>query len=417
MLITILTGPTRGDVQLYIALGMELKKSGYDVRIVAFENYEAFVKSFGLDFYPIKHDISAIATGDSVNHARSADNPLKVILSFNKLKSLVYEVQEETFNACDGSDAIIYHPGSAIAYFIARHFNIKSILATPFPMTPTRDYPALIFYNFPRFGKAFNLMTHKIFEKILWSSGGAIKQFWKAKFGSLPDDFNCPFRKQYTRTSPTLVAVSNFVFPKPSDWPEHVYNTGYWFLDSLDDWKPSDELIDFIDSGSAPVYVGFGSLGDPATAAQATELVVSALKRSGQRGILATGWQGMSKTDNAGNDIFILESASHSWLFPKMAAVIHHGGAGTTAAGLRAGVPGIAIPHSNDQFAWGRRIYELGVGPKPIPRKKLTTENLSDAINFALKQDIKDAAKALGLKIQDENGVKTAVEIVNNCFE
>ena len=98
MLITILTGPTRGDVQLYIALGMELKKSGYDVRIVAFENYEAFVKSFGLDFYPIKHDISAIATGDSVNHARSADNPLKVILSFNKLKSLVYEVQEETFN-------------------------------------------------------------------------------------------------------------------------------------------------------------------------------------------------------------------------------------------------------------------------------------------------------------------------------
>jgi len=132
-------------------------------------------------------------------------------------------------------------------------------------------------------------------------------------------------------------------------------------------------------------------------------------------GILATGWGGMSKIDSLPKDIFILESAPHSWLFPQMAAVVHHGGAGTTAAGLRAGVPGVVIPFSNDQFAWGRRAYELGVGSKPIPRKTLTAEKLADAIRFVLTKEIKDAAKVLGAKIQSENGALAAAKIIIDC--
>jgi sterol 3beta-glucosyltransferase len=145
--------------------------------------------------------------------------------------------------------------------------------------------------------------------------------------------------------------------------------------------------------------------------------MIEALKRSGQRGMLVTGWSGMSKIDNLPDDVFMLESAPHAWLFPRMAAVVHHGGAGTTAAGLRAGVPTIIIPNGNDQFAWGRRVYELGVGSKPIPRKNLTAEKLSDAIHYVLTGKIKDAAKEIGKKIQSENGVETAARIIIDCLE
>jgi sterol 3beta-glucosyltransferase len=417
-MITILTAGTRGDTQPYLALGIALKRAGQEVRIATFKNYEAFVKGLGLGFYPIQGDISTITTSDSTRHARTADNPLKFFLSFNKLKSLVFDLQKDFFKACAGSQAVVYHPGAAIGYFIAGHYQIPSILATPFPMTPTREYPALIFYNTPRVGKFFNLATHKIFEKILWfASSAAVKRFWRAEFGRAPEWFACPYPKQNTRTLPTITSCSNYVFPRPKDWPAHVTNTGYWFLNDEADWQPSEDLLHFIQGGTPPVYVGFGSLGDPAQAAQTTELVIRALKRSGQRGILATGWQGMSHMEALPEGIFILESAPHAWLFPQMAAVVHHGGAGTTAAGLRAGVPGIIVPFSNDQFAWGRRVYELGVGPKPIPRKNLTTERLSEAINAALGKEIKAAAKDLGEKIQSENGAETAAKIILDCFE
>ena len=213
------------------------------------------------------------------------------------------------------------------------------------------------------------------------------------------------------------ISCSNYVFPRPNDWSEYVYNTGYWFLDEEVDWNPSSDLLDFMQRGTPPIYVGFGSLGESSQAVQTTELVIEALKRSGQRGILATGWSGMSKVDSIPEEFFILESAPHSWLFPRMAAVVHHGGAGTTAAGLRAGIPSIIIPHSNDQFAWGRRVFELGVGSRPIPRRKLMAEKLAEAIKFVSAKEIKDAAKDLGLKIQSENGAETAAKIIGNCLE
>ncbi|MDP1604987.1 MAG: glycosyltransferase, partial [Legionella sp.] len=159
MNITILTTGTRGDTQPYIALGMELKKAGHAVRLAAFQNYESFVKSHGLDYFPIRGDVSLVAGGGSGKKAMQVDNPLKLMLSFNELKDHLFDLQQDFFNACRDSDVIVYHPGAAIGYFAAWHFNIPSVLATPFPMTATREYPALIFYDMPRFGKAFNFLS------------------------------------------------------------------------------------------------------------------------------------------------------------------------------------------------------------------------------------------------------------------
>ncbi|MEM7580346.1 MAG: glycosyltransferase [Cyanobacteria bacterium P01_A01_bin.80] len=423
MLITILTAGSRGDVQPYIALGVGLKEAGYKVRIAASENFESLIKGFGLEFYPTSGDVSKIAADPRVRKAMQLHNPLKIILDLIGLnrvnfKSLFLKSQKNFYNASQGSDAIIYHPGAAIGYFIAQKLNIPSILASPFLMTPTKDYPSLIFYDSLRLGKTANVLTHKIFEKVMWGmSNSIVKEFWEQEFASVPPNFSNPFKKQQTKNYPTIVSCSNYVFPQPKDWPEHVHNTGYWFLDEGFDWNPPSDLQEFLDQGEPPVYVGFGSLGDPTTATQTTELVIDALQGAGKRGILATGWSGMTKIDPIPENIFMIESIPHAWLFPRMSAVVHHGGAGTTAAGLRAGVPSILIPHANDQFAWGRRVYELGVGAKPIPKKQLTAEKLSTAITDALTEEVKYAAKVLGEKIQRENGVQKATNLIIQCLE
>jgi sterol 3beta-glucosyltransferase len=418
MLITILAGGSRGDTQPYIALGLALKQRGCEVRIATHENFESFVRGYGLDFHPIRGDVTAVATGEMGREAAQADNPLKVLLSFNKLKALVFDLQKDFYDACAGSDAIVYHPGATIGYFTAQKMKIPSIFGAPFPMSPTREFPALIFYNAPRLGRTYNLTTHRIFEQIMWqTSGSAVKDFWKKEFGRAPDNFVSPYGKQTTRQLPTVISCSDHVFPRPADWPEGVHNTGYWFLDEEAGWTPPADLADFLQKGEPPVYVGFGSVGDSTQAEKTTKLVIEALQRSGQRGLLATGWSGMKKMDQLPEGIFMLESAPHSWLFPRMKAVIHHGGAGTTAAGLLSGVPSIIIPHANDQFAWGRRVIELGVGPKPIPRKKLSVEKLSEAIQTALTDEIQAKARELGKKIQAEDGAGNAAKIILDCFD
>jgi len=418
MLITILTAGSRGDTQPYVALGLALKKVGHRVRIATFENYADFVKGHGLEFHPIRGDVSLVASGEGTRDARQADNPLKLLLSFNKLKGYIFDLQKDFFTACAGSDAIVYHPGVPIGFFIAQKMKVPAILATPFPMTPTRAFPALIFYNGIRLGKIGNLITHKIFQQIMWSASSApIKEFWKAEFGQEPEDYGCPFSRQKTRRLPTVISCSDHVFQRPKDWPVFISNTGYWFLDEEKGWAPVSDLLEFIRNGPPPVYVGFGSIGDPALASQTTALVIDALRLCGQRGILATGWHGMSQMDNPPEDIFILEGAPHSWLFPRMAAVVHHGGAGTVAAGLRAGVPQVIIPSGNDQFAWGRRMFELGVGAEPIPRNKLSADKLSGAIRCALTKQLTTTAKELGLKIQSENGADAAARIIEESLK
>jgi sterol 3beta-glucosyltransferase len=418
MLITLLAPGTRGDVQPYLALGMALKKRGLRVRVATFSIFETFVKQHGLEYFPLHGDISQVASSEMGREAMQADNPLKLLLSFNALKGPIFELQKDLFDACRGSDAIVYHPGAAIGYFAAQEFKVPAILATPFPMTPTREYPALIFYNSPRMGTMANFVTHKLFEQVMWlASGSPVKQFWKKEFGHAPAGFGCPFGKQNSQRFPTIISCSDHVFPQPSDWPQHVHNTGYWFLEEEPSWKPSQELLEFLGQGLAPVYIGFGSVGDSALADQTTRIVIEALRRSGKRGVLATGWSGMSKLNNIPEGFFILESAPHSWLFPRMAAVVHHGGAGTTAAGFRAGVPQVVVPGGNDQFAWGQRVHELGVGSKPVPRKSLTADKLSAAIDLVLTAQVNDAAKELGRKVQSENGAETAAGIVMDCFE
>ncbi|GAB4502970.1 MAG: glycosyltransferase [Anaerolineales bacterium] len=411
MLISILAMGSRGDVQPYVALGVALQKAGARVRIATLETFASLVTGYGLECYAIQGDLAGVMKSQVADNARRADNPLKFALSFNELKKLAVSLQAGFFAACQDADLLIYHPGMALGYYAAQARGIPSVLGLPFPMTPTRAYPSLIFYEGPRLGGAYNRLTHKILQQIFWTmASGNLRDFWKKEFGRLPENFGNPFPRQTSASQPTVVSCSPHVFAQAEDFPPHVHHTGFWFLDEEPGWRPSPALTDFLERGPAPVYVGFGSIGDPKQAAQTARTVAEALQRAGQRGILATGWQGGSQ-EKLPDTIFTLESAPHAWLFPRMAAVVHHGGAGTTAAGLRAGVPAVVIPHGLDQPAWARRVRELGVGAS-LAQRRLTAENLATAIQFVLKSEVREKARALGEKIQAENGAEAAARII-----
>jgi UDP:flavonoid glycosyltransferase YjiC (YdhE family) len=206
------------------------------------------------------------------------------------------------------------------------------------------------------------------------------------------------------------------VIPHPPDWDRDVHVTGYFYADTEAEWSPSPELRAFLDGGQPPVYVGFGSMAGRDNE-QVTAMVLAALEKTRQRGLLLTGWGGI-RAISVPDGVFVLDSAPHSWLFPRMAAVMHHGGAGTTAEGLRAGIPSIIIPFAVDQPFWGKRVHDLGIGPAPIPRKKLTVEKLVQAIQSACAQpEMKQRATALGTVIRAERGVDNAVKFIGQHLE
>ena len=187
--------------------------------------------------------------------------------------------------------------------------------------------------------------------------------------------------------------------------------TGYWFSDPPPGWTPPPDLVAFLEDGPPPVYVGFGSM--PSGSPESTlKFILRALEVSHQRGVLLAGWAGIGEGVKLPEYAFGVQGAPHSWLFPRMAAVVHHGGAGTTAAGLRAGVPSVITPFIADQPSWARRIEALGVGTRPIPFKELTADLLADAIRSATSDAaMRERAARIGELIRAEDGVRKAIQV------
>ncbi|MEO8356693.1 MAG: glycosyltransferase [Chloroflexota bacterium] len=325
---------------------------------------------------------------------------------------------EDGLAACQGMDILVAGIGGLfIGLSLAEKLGLPLIQAYLIPFTPTKDFPATVLpQSLPSLGGTFNRLTHHITRQMMWQGFRSADSLARRQVLDLPAaPFNAPYNASPTKGLPVLYGFSSSAIPAPSDWGQDIHVTGYWFLDSEGDWNPPADLINFLQANSAPIYIGFGSMSNRKPQEMA-DLVLQALSKNGQRAILLSGWGGLQRADLP-TSVFMIDSIPHAWLFPRVAAVVHHGGAGTTAAGLRAGVPSMIIPFFGDQPFWGRRVYELGVGPRPIPRQHLTIDNLADAIRTALTDGEKQRrAAALGERIRAEDGLAHAVALIEQSI-
>jgi len=402
--ICILTIGSRGDVQPYIALGLGLEVAGHEVTISTLAEFKPLVTQYGL-----LHDS---LRGDFLNVAQSTigqkgGNQLKRIRQYVEMAK---DTLADEWASAQKAEVLIYSPAAIGGYHIAEKLEIPTFAAFPAPLySPTKDFPSP-FLPFHNLGP-FNKLSHQLFATLGPAMyRGPINQFRKNVLDLPPAK-----RENMLRGEPItkLYAYSKLVVPTPADWDESSVVTGYWFLDAPADWQPDPELVRFLQDGPTPVYIGFGSMFIGG-GKQRTEIALQALRLAGQRGILATGWGGLT-ADTSSKDVFVLDSIPHDWLFPRVATIVHHGGAGTTGAALRAGKPQIICPFVGDQYFWGQRTADLGVAPSPIPQAKLTAERLADAIKYAVANtSVQQRALSVGESIRAENGIERAVKHILN---
>jgi len=420
MRIVIIALGSRGDVQPYIALGKGLKQAGHEVRLLTHLAFEEYVSPHGLEFWPARGNIQEVIESQEMRELLEKGNYLAISrFQARAAKQASVEWAEDGLAACQGAGLLIAGIGGIfIGIALAERLQLPLIQAYYVPFTPTRDFPGVLLPQISiQLGGALNRLTHHMTRQIMWQGFRSADRIARQEVLDLPAaTFWGPYNSDQIQGLPVLHGYSSSVIPRPKDRTEYIHVTGYWFLDSENDWDPPLFLTEFLESGPKPVYVGFGSMSSRKPE-ETAEIVISALRKSNQRAILLSGWDGLKRSDLP-DTIIMIDSIPHSWLFPRVAAVVHHGGAGTTSAGFRAGVPSIIVPFFGDQPFWGSRASELAVGPEPIPRKQLSAENLAQAIEIAVTDEgIRQRASRLGTKIRDEDGVGQAVEIIERWID
>ncbi len=408
--IVILTYGSRGDVQPLVALGTGLQQRGCRVRMAAPAVFESFVQAHGIEFVPLAGDPAELSRVFVENSGASWS---KVVRSmYDYVMPIALQVMSQVDAACEGAGAVLHTFLMTIAgHEAARRRGIPDYSVQLFPaFIPTPQYPALLMPDLP-LGPGYRRMTHRLNSLSFWIGSRLGYFFLQRQNPGLPRLSGWPFSKPLAERPPLLFGFSRHVLPPPPEWQGRAHVCGYWFLDEEAGWQPDPALELFIQSGPPPVYIGFGSVVTQ-SADRLAQIAIEALRISGQRGVLSLGWGGLAPQELPEN-VFAIQSAPHSWLFPKMAAVVHHGGAGTTAAGLRAGVPSILIPFTTDQPFWAQQVTRLGVGPAPIPAQQLDAQSLADRIQTAIQdQAMRARAAELGALIRTENGVESVVQVL-----
>lgn len=402
---------SQGDVQPYLALGRALAGSGHHVRLVVPQGYPD-PGTPRLELSQVAGDPREVMDSPEMRALLETGNFVKIQRHANALAREVAPRWARTaLDACRGMDMLLAGLGGLnLAQTLAEALNIPVVEAHVTPLTPTREFPGpLLPPGAPRLGGAFNRLTFGLIRQMMWQGSRAGDTDMRSEVLKLPP---APFFGPRVRhTAPTLYGISPSVLPRPADWPADVHLTGYWFLNADPDWTPDPALSAFLAAGPRPVYIGFGSMGsrDPEATA---DLVLAALERSGQRAVLLSGWGGLSRSELPGS-VFLSGPAPHTWLLPQMAATVHHGGAGTTAAALRAGVPTTVVPFFGDQPYWGARVQALGVGPAPLPRRTLSVDGLARALETMGRDTaMQERADRLGAAIRQERGLERATELI-----
>jgi sterol 3beta-glucosyltransferase len=392
--IMVLTAGSTGDVEPFAALAARLASRGHAVTFAADARFSKLAPGDDeVTFAPIRADFrSLLPTPDKKKPSLRQD-------VFPVMRGMLED--SWTVAKAHPPDVIVAHEKTLAAPHIAERLGIPHVQALTIPMlTPTRAFPVPGMVN-RDLGGVLNRASYRLLGLLTRPYASLIRD-WREEYLLLAPRGSPP------RPVKTLYCYSPSVVPTPRDWPPAAVATGYWRGED-GDARITPELEAFVAAGEPPVYVGFGSSVGP-DPIQLSRSVDQALRVTGVRAVIATGWGGLAgPASNA--DTFVVEQAPHGWLFPRVAAVVHHGGAGTTAAGLQAGCPSIVCPFQGDQYFWGKAVQQVGAGPQPVPAKKLTAERLGVAIRTALDdRAIRKRASEISERLAREVGTKRASE-------
>lgn len=403
---------TRGDVQPFIAIGKRLQDYGHRVRLATHGNFKEFVLTAGLEFYPLGGDPKILAEYMVKNKGFLPSTPSEIPIQRKQLKEIIFSL----LSACKEPDldsgipfkaeAIIANPPAYGHAHVAEHLEIPIHIFFTMPWTPTSQFPHPLSRVKQQPGYR---VSYQIVDSMIWLGiRDMINEFRKKKLKLRPVTYLSGAHGSGSDVPHGYIWSPNLV-PKPKDWGPKIDVVGFCFLDLASNYTPPKPLLDWLESGPKPIYLGFGSLPvqEPE---KMTQIIVEALEITGQRGIINKGWGGLGDLAEPKESIYLLDNCPHDWLFLQCTAVVHHGGAGTTAAGLKAACPTAIVPFFGDQPFWGERVHARGVGPPPIPIDQFSLQKLVDAINFMLDPKVKEAAVELAKAMENEDGVTGAVK-------
>lgn len=410
MRIKIVAFASPGSIRAYVALGLGLQRAGHLVQLATASFMQEFVSSCGLDFVPVDCN-----NFEKINPLIPfGNNPFRVMRDWgNRLLRPVNEsLLPVLWQVCQDADAIVFNSETFACYDIAEKLGIPCYAACVNPRHQTRVLPHLLFPaihspTVPLLEDVYNWLTYLLFDQLIWQSIRQPINQWRQETLHLPplSPRSGVMTRMQQQKVPFLYSCSPSFVPKPNDWPDCAYVTGYWFLERPSNWQPPSDLVDFLAAGPPPIYI------ETWHEKMEVETVRKVLIQTGQRAIVRTVAGGLRDANFPEDEIFTIQSVPHDWLFPQMAALVHHGGHGTTLNGIRAGVPTVTMPYNGDQFLFARRVGELGLGPPPIVQEQPSVEKLVVAIQTAINDTtMRSRAAAMGKRIQAEDGVARAVE-------
>lgn len=422
MKVLILTHGTRGDVQPFVALASALTNSGHETLVGAPAASASLVESYALRFVPLADGPNRLMADPIVreafetNYRRARGKKLAVQLA-RKYRPMMDPVLDDMAKAGGlGADVVVHHivlPGQEVAEWL--EVPAVPVCMQPF-WTPTKAFPnPMMSLPLPDSFNRLSYLSTKIWYQILAGRTGR----WRKEVLCLPRrrghrDVLC--RPDGGPATVLQAFTKHLLMPPPDDYPDWVHTTGFWFAPAPPDWAPPRALSEFLAAGDPPVYIGFGSMAgtDPEGIGG---LVKQAVHLAGVRAVVVAGWGGV-RFERTDDDILFLQQAPHDWLFPQTAAVVHHGGSGTTGAALAAGRPQVVCPFVGDQPYYARRLYAAGVAPPPLPQRALTADRLADAIRQAVTDPIMAVhARRLRERVRTEGGVGSALEVIEALVE
>lgn len=400
--IAIIAIGSHGDVAPLTGVGARLQRAGHRVIVVAYQAFAELVTGCGLEFRGLADELDGTSSDLSDVSARQAAKAMAAFLSPRGMRVLgdrvLAAVRDEPL------DALLLSPFAELAgHPLADALAVPGIGVRLQPFSATADYPPAVLgaWSAGRFG---NKAAARIGAATIDGLYGRAVNHFRAQLG-LPTTPARVLRRRRTDAGwPILYGYSPTVLPRPADWRPGIDVVGYWWPERATGWQPPSELVDFLNAGPPPVVIGFGStVNSRAESQRLSTLVTQAVRGAGARAVIQAGWAGL---EFSGDDVIAVGEVPHDWLFAQATAVVHHCGAGTAAAGLRAGVPAIAAPGPyGDQPFWARRLFDLGVSPRPIPQRRLSADNLSEAIHDVLSDSsFGDQAAKTAAAIAAEDG-------------